>query len=445
MRLNTSYRQIWAISAPIMLGSAVQNIIALSDGVFLYHYNEDDFAAIGIAGVFYLVVAAIGFGFSKGGQIMIARRMGEGKSEEVGRTFYALIYFEIALALLLFLFIQFGCPYLFKQIVNSEVLYTQSLAYLNYRSYGVFFSYVGVAIVALYTGIARPFFIVIDTVILAIVNIILNYALIYGYFGLPEMGISGAGLASTIAEVIAFIIFFIYILFDKKARTYRLFTLPKVDVELIKSQFNLGAPIVAQAVVGLGSWFIFFIIVENLGTRQLAITNLVRNVYLVLSIPAWGFATGINTLVSHFIGKGRRRAVLPLIWKTAKLCLGTTLILTLPICLYPSFFLYPLFGSEEMTLIEEAQPIFYVLIGILTLFSVGTIYFNGMAGTGATFYGLGMQLICALAYLTYIYIVVEWTDLGLAWAWGAEGLYWIILMGLIMWYLQSKKWYTLKI
>jgi len=97
MKLDTSYRQILAISLPIMLGSAVQNIIALSDSVFLYHLSEVDFAAIGFVGVFYLIIAAIGFGFSKGGQILIARRMGERKPEEVGRTFYAMLYFELGL------------------------------------------------------------------------------------------------------------------------------------------------------------------------------------------------------------------------------------------------------------------------------------------------------------------------------------------------------------
>ena len=93
MQLKTSYRQILAISTPIMLGSATQNVIALSDSVFLYHLSEEDFASIGFVGVFYLVIAAIGYGFSRGGQIMIARRMGEKQESEVGRTFYAMLYF----------------------------------------------------------------------------------------------------------------------------------------------------------------------------------------------------------------------------------------------------------------------------------------------------------------------------------------------------------------
>ncbi|MEO0779640.1 MAG: MATE family efflux transporter [Bacteroidota bacterium] len=432
-----------------MLGSAVQNIIALSDSVFLYHLSEGDFAAIGFVGVFYLIVAAIGFGFSKGGQIIIARRMGEGQYQEVGRSFYAMLYFELALAVLMIGFMQFGCQYFFTFFVDSPTILQKSLEYLEYRSYGVFFSYTGVAIVALYTGIARPAFIIVDTIILAIVNILLNYCFIFGYelagIRFPAMGIAGAGLASTIAEGVAFVVFLGYMFWDQQTRLFRLFQLPNIDLKLIRTQFNIGAPIVAQAVVGLGSWFVFFGIVENLGERQLAITNLVRMVYLVLSIPCWGFASGINTLVSNFIGQRKRQAVIPIIWKTAKICLLFTLVISLPVLLFPEHILYPLLGSEDMSLITEARPIFNVLIVILILFAIGGVYFNGLAGTGATYYGLKIQFFCAVGYLIYIYYVVEHAKGGLEWAWAAEIFYWATMLLLTIWYLRSKEWYQLKV
>lgn len=427
-----------------MLGSAVQNVIALSDSVFLYHLSEVDFAAIGFVGVFYLIVAAIGFGFSKGGQIMIARRMGEGSYQEVGRTFYAMLYFELGLAVVMFLFMQYGCYYFFSLFVDSQHIFDKSLEYLEYRSWGVFFSYIGVVFVALYSGVARTTFIVIDTIVLAVVNIILNYALIFGHWGFPAMGIAGAGLASTIAEVVAFIIFVIYIFNDNHSKKYDLFKLPKIDLKLIRMQNKIASPIVAQVVVGLGSWFVFFGIVENLGERELAITNLVRMVYLVLSIPCWGFSSGINTIVSNFIGANRRDAVMPIIWRTAKLCWFTTMVISLPVVVFPEFILYPLLGSEDMSLITDARPIFYVLLGILCMFSIGGVYFNGLAGTGATLYGLKIQAFCAVLYLIYIYVEVEYTSGGLVWAWASEIFYWIIMLFLIISYLQSRRWLRLK-
>jgi len=285
----------------------------------------------------------------------------------------------------------------------------------------------------------------LDTMVLAVVNISLDYALIFGHWGFPEMGIAGAGLASTIAEIVAFILFVIYIFFDQKARTYRLFHLPRIDLALIKQQYKLALPIVAQAFVGLGSWFVFFGIVENLGERQLAITNLVRMVYLILSIPCWGFASGVNTLVSNFIGQRKRMAVLPIIWKTAKISWVTTMVLTLPVVLFPSQMLYPLLGSQDMTLISDAQPIFYVLVLILALFSIGGVYFNGLAGTGATFFGLKIQVWCAIGYMIYIYVEVNFTNGGLPWAWAAEVFYWLAMLLFTIWYLRTRKWHALEV
>ena len=97
-----------------MLGSAAQNVIALSDAVLLYHLSEVDFAAIGFVGVFYITIAAIGYSFSRGGQIIIARRMGEGRHKAVGHVFHTMLLFELGLAALMWLFMRFGTPWFFK-------------------------------------------------------------------------------------------------------------------------------------------------------------------------------------------------------------------------------------------------------------------------------------------------------------------------------------------
>ena len=445
MTLNTSYKQILSISIPIMLGGAAQNIIALSDSVFLYHLSELDFAAIGFVSVFYLIIAAIGFSFSKGGQIIVARRFGEGRLEDAGRSFYAMLYFEFALAIIMFCFMYYGAEWFFQYFIKSEVIYTKSLQYLEYRSFGVFFSYVGIGIVAFFTGIAKTKFIIYDTLVLVGVNIVLNYSLIYGKFGLPEMGIAGAGLASTIAEGCAFVMFVIYLVTNKSLSAFMLNRLPKVDFSIISNIFKIASPVVAQSIVGLGSWFIFFSLVENIGERELAMSNLARTVYLLLSIPTWGYASGVNTLVSHFIGRNKRNVVMPIIHKTTKITLFTTLILALPFILFPKFTLYPLFGSEDMSLITDTQPIFYIVFFILITFSIGGIYFNGLAGTGATYFGLKMQTFCSIVYLSSIYIIVKVLNLGLYWAWSIEFFYWGLMFIISMLYLRSKKWHSIKV
>jgi putative MATE family efflux protein len=429
-----------------MLGSAAQQVITLSDSVFLYHYSKMDFATIGIVSVFYLMIVAIAYGLSKGGQIIIARRSGEENKKKVAQSFYNLVYLELILATLTFFFLRYGTEYVFPWFIKSPEILQGSLEYIRVRAFGVFFSFAGVAVIAFLTGLARTRFIIYDTVVLLVVNVILNYLLIFGAFGFPEMGIRGAGLASALAEVAAFIVFLLYLAFSKVPRQLGMYNLPRIDFLQLKQILNLSVPIVSQSVVSLGGWFLFFSFIEKfLGPDDLATSNLVRNIYLIIIIPSWGFSSGINTLVSHFIGNRKRMAVIPIVKRTALLNLLSTWIIALPIILFPSTILYPLFGSTDMSLFDDAQNSLYVLFFIISLYAVSIIYFNGMVGTGASIFGLKVQFIGSAAYLLVVYFLLKTGYGNLEMAWGSEILYWGIMQIMTWNYLRSRKWHGLAV
>jgi len=423
-----------------MIGSAAQNAIALTDSVFLYHLSVDDFAAIGFVSVFYLIVASIGYGFSKAGQILIARRMGQKDEPGMRQTFQSMFVFELLLAAGAFLFMKFGVYWLFALLVDSDVIFYKSLDYLSTRSWGVFAGYAGIAFVALYSGIGRTKSLLLATAVLLSCNIILDYGLVFGNLDMPAMGIAGAGLASTISEYVALVTFLLYYLFDKPVRKLKLFRLQPIDWSLVKTQANLSLPVVAQSVVGLGSYLFFFGIVENLGSMALAVTNLVRVVYLALSIPTWGFATAINTLTSHFLGRKRRSAVEPLTYKVAWVCFWTTVSLSVLVALFPEPILYPLFGSDQAELVDAAKPVFWILIAILALFSYGATFFNSLVGAGGVYYALRIQTVAALIYMAMVYAVIQTGIGGVAGAWSTEIVYWGLLWWLSARGLSAKRW-----
>ncbi|MEM7572090.1 MAG: MATE family efflux transporter [Bacteroidota bacterium] len=432
------------MSLPIIVGSAAQNVVALTDSVFLFYLSETDFASILVVASFYIVVAAIGFSFSRGAQILISLRAAQQQVKTVGRIFYSMLYFELVMAVIMFLFMTFGVYYLFSALVDSPQIFDKCMEYLSTRKWGVFASYVGVSIVALYTGLARPVFILIDTIILALVNIFLDHALIFGAYGFPAMGIAGAGLASTIAEYVALIIFVVYIFADKKNRQYLNIKLPRWDPKLIRQMVRLSGPIVAMSVAGLGSGFVVFGLIENLGERELAVANIVRIAYLIFAIPCWGFSSGTNTMVSYFIGRRKRQAIVPILWKTANLCTFVTVIIMLPLMLFPTAVLYPILGSEKAYLIQAAYPSFLVLFGILVVFSYGSIFFNGMIGAGATTQALRVQILCAIGYTILVYFIINSPFASLPLAWGMEIVYWIVIFIISYRFISGRHWWKWK-
>ncbi|MGB5024897.1 MAG: MATE family efflux transporter, partial [Saprospiraceae bacterium] len=438
-------KHVFRLSLPMMIGSAAQNIIALTDSLFLYYYDVHDFAAAGFVSVFYLVVAAIAFGFSKGGQILIARKFGEKNYDFVRKYFYAILIYELLLGVIVFSLLYFAARPILSVFVQSEVILNKSILFLDQRIIGLIFAYVGLALVSLYIGIKRPKFILIDTVILCSLNIVLGYLLVFGKHGFPEMGIAGAGLASAISEIVAFVVFLSYMIFDKELHKFQLWKIPHFEFSWIKTINSISFTILLQSLLAIGSWFLFFSFIEKLGERQLAISNLLRIAYLVLAIPCWGYSTGINTLVSNTIGKKRHQRVLKLVFHSSMVAFATTAAISIPFLLFPLTFMAPLLGHHDISLIQDAVPYFRILLCILLVYSITTMYCNGVSGTGETLKGLTIQAIACATYLTIAFFAVKDPVNGLALAWSAEIAYWLIQGFLSYRVITSGHWNFLKI
>lgn len=123
MKTKYSYKQIWTITFPILISLIMEQMIGMTDTAFLGRVGEIELGASAIAGVYYLAIFMMAFGFSIGAQILIARRNGEGNYKEIGPIFYQGIYFLLAMAVILFTFSIVFSPYILKNIISSPHIY----------------------------------------------------------------------------------------------------------------------------------------------------------------------------------------------------------------------------------------------------------------------------------------------------------------------------------
>ncbi len=429
-----------------MLGSAGQNIIALTDSLFLYHYNEHDFAAIGIVSVFYLIISSIAYGFSKGGQIVIARKYGERSPEVVKKYFYTLCVFELILGVLIFSSLKFFPREILSSFIHSEIILEKSLEFIHYRIYGLIFTYLGLGFFGLYMGLSKSRIIFINTIFLGICNLSLCYIFVFGKFGFDRMGIAGAGLASSVAEILAFTFFLIYLVTDKQLRFLNIFSIPNFNIGHIRTLISISMPILIQTIISIVSWFLFFVFIEKLGERALSISNLLRIIYLVFTIPCWGFALSLNTIISKTIGRRKEKRVIKQIMHGSYLSVMVTGVIAFPFLFFPMTLLGPILGNSSNQIFLDSLPYFPLLYFILIVTSYAIIFFNGVSGTGETLKSLNIQIISSIIYLLIAYIsIMNPQSFGLYFAWFAELAYWSV-QGTLSWIvLKSGKWLSLKI
>ncbi len=423
---------------PIILSMFAENIINITDTIFLARVGESDLGASAIGGTFYVLLFIIGLGFSIGTQIIISRRLGENRSDEVGSVFELSVMFLLIVALLLFIIVHIFFSPVFGHILSSPEVLAKTVIYVKYRVYGLFFTYIGCAFRAFYTGIFKTRYLAVNSVILAAVNVVFAYVLIFGKFGFPHMGIAGAAIATVIAEFIS-VLYYIIITFSViDLKKYSLFQRKTYRIRVIYSILDVSGFIILQHVLSLASWFTFFIVIEQRGQHQLAITNIVRSLYIFFMIPGWAFSSATSTMVSNIIGQGNIDGVIPLIKKITKLCFWSMAILLLPAVLFPQQLL-SLYTSDKQ-LIHESLNSFYVVIVALVIFSLTMNFYSGVTGTGNTRVGMLIEVVGVIFYLVTVYTVVMLYKLPLATAWLSEVEYFVIIFILSYFYLKKGSW-----
>ncbi|MDR1810230.1 MAG: MATE family efflux transporter [Prevotella sp.] len=439
-----SSKDVIKVSFPIALGLLAQNVIQITDTVFLGRVGEVEFGASGLAGVYYIIFFMIGFGFSVGAQIMISRRNGEQNYREIGRILVQGILFLLLLASLLYLLSSCMANRLLSTLLHSPDVLKAAENYLNYRTFGFFFSFANVMFRAFYVGIARTNVLTLNTLVMAVVNIAADYLLIFGHGGFPEMGIAGAGIASVIAEVSSVLFFVIY--------TCRTIDLNKYGFKRMKFNFNIIRRILSisvftmvQYVVSMSTWFVFFLAIENHGERDLAVTNIVRSLYMLFFIPINALSTTANTLVGNTIGAGKAGQALPLIRKICLMSLCMILLVGVLIAAFPSFWISLIASDKSPSLIAETVAPVLTLVGIMPVCSVGAVLFNAVSGTGNTSKAMTFEVVTMFFYCLGIWLIVIEAHAPVAICWTVELIYWGLLLLMSYFYLHKGNWQSKQI
>lgn len=435
--MDISYKNICRITFPVLLSLLVEQIIGITDTAFLGHVGETELAASAIAGVCYLILFVIGSGFGVGLQVLIARLNGGKKSNEITAIFSTGFYFLILLAGVIIIASQFALPLILHKIIKSNEIYSAALLYLNWRIYGLFFSFIIVSFRAYNIGITRTKILSVCSLVMVIVNIICNYVLVFGEFGFPALGIEGAGTGSCIAEFSAAFIFILYYLFSTNCRWFKRVSNIKQQWQGLKRILNLSVWTMLQSFLSLASWLIFFVVIEHIGQTALATSNIVRSISAVPFMLVQAFASTGSALVSNLIGEDRQSTVLTLCRRVIRVCYCFCIPLILVGFIFPNLFL-KLYTDNPILIQESLLPLYVMLSSFL--FSVPAfIFYCAISGTGNTFTTLKIGLLALVIYILYIK-VLDWFAPNVSLLWTSEHIYALAILTLSVIYMRCGNW-----
>jgi putative MATE family efflux protein len=433
-----SYRNIWRVAYPILISLVMEQMIGLTDTAFLGRVGEVELGASAIAIIYYMVLFMIGFGFSLGAQIIIGRRNGEGNFLETGKIFWNGLYFLLGLSGVIILFSEILSPWLMKFMVSSGDIYEAALSYVRWRLPGMVFAFITTMFRAFYVGTTQTRTLTLNSVVMVLSNVIFNYILIFGKLGFPALGITGAAIGSSLAELVSLIFFVIYTRTRCDRRKYGLDKPARLEIKEIRSMMPVCSWTMVQHTISISTWFIFFIYIEHLGERALAISNIARSVSGLMWVVLSAFAATCSTLVSNMIGEGHTEKVMSLIKRILKISYGIMTVMIILIFLFPE--VIARIYTDIPSLIKASVPSVLVMTSAYFLNVGGQIYFQAVSGTGNTKTAFRLEMIALIAYMIYCTVIIGIMKLDVAVCWTAEHVYAVVLL-LCSWiYMRSGRW-----
>ena len=438
LQVNISNKQILSIALPITAAIIVPQLNFVTNNIFLGGLGQRSLALAGITGVYYLIFAVAGHGLNNGLQALISRRAGEKRIDAIGNLFSQGVRIALVFAFLGILLTWFVAPWVLKWSLHDTESVKICIRFLNIRILGLPFLYVYQMRNALLVGTNQSKYLIIGTATEAISNIFFDYSLIYGKFGMPNLGFDGAAYASIISEFAGLVVIFIVIRLNGITKQLHLFKNWAFDWPNTKLILTQSYPLILQHVISIISWEFFYILIEHHGERDLAISNTMRNIFGFFGCFTWAFAATANSMVSNIIGQKLQHKVEELIFRIMGWSVGFALLVCILLNIFPHVFL-SIYGQGE-EFINAAIPVLRVVSTALVIMSVSVVWMNAVTGTGNSKINLLSEIAAITLYCSYVYFVLEILNRPIAWGWASEWIYWTTILIPSYWYMKSGKW-----
>jgi len=429
-------KAIWAIALPIMGGMMSQNVLNLVDIAMVGRLGDAALAATGIGGFAnYLAIAFI-IGLSAGVQALAARRLGEGRDAETAVPLNGGLFLSLLLGIPLCAALYLATPWAFAYLTEDPAVAELGAPYLQVRllamvAVGMNFSFRGYWSAVHLTG-----FYLRTLLVMHAVNIFLNWVLIFGNLGAPELGVYGAGLATTGSLYLGTLIYFAFAWRHARDKGF----LDRIPARAtLWKQFRLSLPASLQQVFFAAGLVALVWIVGRIGTAEVAAVNVLMTFHITALLPAFGVALACTTLVGNALGRKDVEDAARWGWDCAALTLVYGAVLTVVLLVFAEPLLAAFLTNEETRALAYWPMIVWALM--LGFDCAGMVLMNGLIGAGDTRRALWISVLAQwVFFLPLAWVVGPVLGFGLLGVWIVNGLYRLVQAAVLAQQWAARRW-----
>jgi putative MATE family efflux protein len=431
-----SIKEILVLAFPIIGGMLSHNVINLVDIAMIRHEGDVALAAVGFGGFLFFVCMSLLIGLGSGVQTTVARRLGEGKGDILAKPLNTGLVWALLLGMPITLIAWILTPFIFSHFGPSPETAMVGIPYFKWRVLSVTAIGINFAFRGYWNGIHKPLSYFTLLIITHLSNIFLNWCLIFGNLGFPELGVTGAGIASTASLFIGNILFFLGGLAMSR---HHGFLSKYPSWANMKALMALSAPTCIQQLIFSGGVFTFMTIIAQMGTTEMAITNVVVNLALIAILPGLGFGMSAMSLVSRSLGGGSAKEAKRWGWDVLMVA-ATIAIFGGSIAFFFPKQILGIFIQNPETLALAIVP-FRIDCVTIWIEVAGLVLQQALNGSGDTKTVMRYTILAQWIYLLPLtYFLGPHLKLGLSVVWLGGVSYQLFLAALVVFRWQSSRW-----
>jgi MATE family multidrug resistance protein len=447
--ITGGYREVLVIAIPLILSTATWSVQHFVDRMFLAWYSPEAIAAAMPAGMVYFSMVSIFMGTAGYVSTFVAQYYGAKRYDRIGPALWQGVYISWVGGLVLLAIIPLA-ESIFKLVGHEVPVQKNEIVYFQILCLGGGFYIAAYALSGFYSGRGKTWPVMWVNTFTTAVNLVLDYALIFGHWGFPEMGIKGAGIATVSAGAFSFLAFLVLLSSKSNNKKYHAINGWRPQKDLFNRLLRFGFPSGVQFFLEMTGFTGFVLLVGRLGTASLAATNIAFNINTLAFMPMIGCGIAISVLVGQYVGADKPDLAQTSVYSGFHLTFAYMASIAAAYALIPDIFVAPFSSGADPQRFSEIYNFSVILLRFVAVYSLfdtmNIIFCSAIKGAGDTRFVMFATVIltlCVLIIPTYLVIVVF--EYGLMVSWVMATVY-VILLGVVFCLrFRGGKWKSMRV
>lgn len=441
-------REVLVLALPLMVSTLSWTVMQFTDRIFLLWYSPDAVAAALPAGALSFAMMCFPLGLASYVNAFVSQYYGAQRHERIGLVVWQGIGIGLATIPLTAATIPLMSK-MFNAVGHPAQIAVYEADFYRCITWGSGAMVAAEALSTFFTGRGGVRTVMVVDSSAALLNVVLDYLWIFGKFGFPAWGVSGAASATAVAMWFKCAVYLMLFLRKRYRREFGTIVGCRFDPALFRRLLRFGSPSGVQLVCEVGAFTLFLLVIGRIGAHELAATSLAFNVNMLAFMPVYGIGIATTTLVGQRLGQNRPRLAARGTWTAFSLAASYMAVVSAIYALVPELLLVAhgaKVDPEEFARLRGLTVILLRFVAFYCLFDAMVIIFSSaLKGAGDTRFVLLTTLCMSPLPVLATFFGVEFMGLGLYWCWTAITT-WLCVLGLIyMHRFRQGHWRTMRV